>query len=262
MTKHLLRNVVCGLGLTALVLQGSYKEPTFKDFEKNSYCIRQRVSMTNTTNNKTGNKTSYGTTFIIDADTKTYFVTNRHVISFDLTGKPDHINIDKVEYTLVDNEDDTNTADDIKLRLVAVSNVSDTALLVYDKPLPYQVVRHASKQEIGDKVFSYGFPDALTKVYREGVIGTRPLYIEHFKDSIITDLNVIPGDSGSPVYRVDAYGVELVGYVVGLIETVGVIVPIHNADNLLSQYRESPCRERDNLEKEISIYKYSAEVKK
>lgn len=254
-----MRRLVSGLTLASLLtLASPCKAEHISKYSDNSYCIR-KVGAGKDANNKdiTGD-IGYGTAFIIDTAFKTYFVTNRHIVSNDNV-VPDGVTLKQVYFTICDSVRDNDYSDDLVLRLVAVDDDSDTAILEYDGTIHHNKAKRERRPNYGDKVFSFGFPMGIGKFYHEGVVATERTYkTSVFGDTYFVTINAIPGDSGSPVYIHKDDEILLLGHILGFLDSgqMTAVVPIAQADDLLKSFRKNPKQAKEQLEKLVVGYSF------
>jgi serine protease Do len=157
--------------------------------------------------------TAHGTGFAYQMDgDKTRILTNEHVVSWPSVTDDGH-HVDDVpagcklinqQLSIVDNEDDEYTEDDIPLTLVIEDHALDAAVVLAPGQLrlmPYRI-GHSSALSTGDVVIVRGFPLGVFQAYNTGkVINVYDRDVEKGWDhnDFIIDASLSSGNSGSPV---------------------------------------------------------------
>ncbi len=146
------------------------------------YCIRV------TGIDATGEKfVGYGSGFgLSHVSSGTLVTTSAHVISVPVgsTG---------VAYSIVENRADTNTADDVFLRLVAVDAQHDTSVLLAPGILSVAEQLRVGVENtfhVGDEAYIVGYPLGIDRWVTKGIVS------DIYSDSYILDINVNFGNSG------------------------------------------------------------------
>ncbi|MCB9555915.1 MAG: trypsin-like peptidase domain-containing protein [Deltaproteobacteria bacterium] len=169
----------------------------------------------------------HGTAFGFRRDKgSTYLLTNAHVVNWPpisdnegarVAGIPAGCKRSSQSISIVTNEDDAYQDDDVPLRLVAVDEKLDAAILAGPKRLaimPYRLGRSGAVRA-GDAVFVRGYPlSAFEGVSTGKIVNPRDRDLEdewqHWDIVISAPLSV--GNSGSPVLAVTRAGrYELIG---------------------------------------------------
>jgi S1-C subfamily serine protease len=169
-------------------------------------------------------------------------------------------------YTIGTDRRDIDVSDDRKLRLVAIDNENDLALLEYQadstKDLTDELrwisapYNRTGKEDLGNKVFYVGYKLDMAKTLEEGIVSSKRTGDETVKDFFWTTLDSLPGISGSAVYEMDNGSVKLVGIATRISNSAAdtLCIPISKVTDLMKTYTKNPGGEGDNVKSTMGDY--------
>lgn len=173
-----------------------------------THCIKNEVDIQCNFGNKT--ITGYGSAFAYkNLDDNTYLTTAEHVVDI-----PDYIMainpscvVTDHRISIVDDIEDTNEEDDIKLEKVLTGETGDFAILKAEEEMFVPQYTITNKQpQVGDTMYSFGYPRAYVKVCTEGAVSNPDFQMDDGGNYFLLNATVISGMSGGAVFSADEKG--------------------------------------------------------
>lgn len=208
-------------------------------------CIKQSY-LSVTHSEKMYNFSSSGTgTVVAVRNNRSYILTNAHVVK----GMPTvtYGTLENILYTYSNNVVNNRKRDNHPLRLVAIDDKADFALLEYNGVLPFTPMK-VHNPSIGDKILFAGFPYGQYKISDEGQIsGVTDMNGNLF---YLTNMDVMRGCSGGMAYyKNQDDSLSLVGIVSMMLNPgiYGLIRPANEATEFINNYLNNAPKAFNNV---------------